>query len=363
MHAIFARAKINGPEGYAFNSTLHLFERQAVTSSGIAIAKRAGKIAIIREPQTQRKRPYSLRFAAGCALQCHGTLTPDNTIILHKGQAMTIPGKLQPDQKPQAWDDHVCLYEEVFEPLSQSLALKAIEALSLKPGASVIDSGAGSGGAALKLARLGMHVTAIDASAGMVARLKARAANAGLKLDAMVMDGQRLTLSDASFDAALSVFGVILYPDAAAGLSELRRVVKPGGRIALVTWTEPEAYELVLELRAAAASVVGELPAGALPAQLRFKDKNQFQTLFDAAGLSAIEIDIAAASLKAPSPRWLTDRLAFAPGMAALLASFCPREAEVLAAFRARLERRFGGGEVELDAKAFIGVGEVPARR
>src|SRR5215469_2422008 len=128
---------------------------------------------------------------------------------------MTIQAALQPDQKPQLWDDHVCLYEEVFEPLSQRLALKAIEALSLKPGASVIDSAAGAGGTALELARRGARVTAVDASAGMAARMKERATAAGLPLDVLVMDGQRLAFPDASFDAALSVFGVILYPDAA----------------------------------------------------------------------------------------------------------------------------------------------------
>jgi SAM-dependent methyltransferase len=134
---------------------------------------------------------------------------------------MSIAGTLQPDQKPQAWDDHVCLYEEVFEPLSQCLALQAIEALCLNPGASVVDSGAGSGGAALEMALRGARVTAIEASSGMAARIRERAAAAGLPLDVLVMDGQRLAYPDASFDAALSVFGVILYPDAVAGLSEL----------------------------------------------------------------------------------------------------------------------------------------------
>jgi len=276
---------------------------------------------------------------------------------------MTIQAALQPDQKPQLWDDHVCLYEEVFEPLSQRLALKAIEALSLKPGASVIDSAAGAGGTALELARRGARVTAVDASAGMAARMKERATAAGLPLDVLVMDGQRLAFPDASFDAALSVFGVILYPDAAAGLSELRRVVKPGGRIALVTWTEPDAYELVREIRTAATSVLSGLPASALPAQLRFKDRDQFQALFEAAGLSRIAIDAAAASLKAPCAGWLADRVAFAPGMAAMLAGFRPHEARILDAFRSRLERRFGNGEVELYARAFIGVAVVPARR
>ncbi len=113
---------------------------------------------------------------------------------------MTMSDKLQPDQQPRLWDDYVSLYEEVFEPFTQGLALKAIDALRLKPGARVIDSGAGAGGAALELARRGAHVTAIDASAGMVARVKQRAAAAGLSIDAEVMDGQRLAFADASFD-------------------------------------------------------------------------------------------------------------------------------------------------------------------
>jgi ubiquinone/menaquinone biosynthesis C-methylase UbiE len=290
-------------------------------------------------------------------------LTFRNTGILHDGRAMTKPGTLQPDQTPQLWDDYVCLYEEVFEPLSHSLALKAIEALRMKEGARVIDSGAGAGGAALELARQGAQVTAIDASPGMAARMKERAAAAGLPLDIHAMDGQRLLFPEASFDAALSVFGIILYPNAAAGLSELRRVVKPGGHVALVTWTEPEAYELVLELRAAAQSVLREHPAGVLPAQLRFKDRDQFQALFEKAGFSGIAINTAAASLRAPSARWLSERVAFAPGMAAMLASFGPHKAAILAAFRARLERRFGDGEAEMGARAFIGVAEVPAWR
>ncbi|SRR5579871_3512395 len=175
------------------------------------------------------------------------------------------------------------------------------------------------------------------------------------------MDGQHLAFADASFDAAISVFGVILYPNAEAGVVELRRVIKPRGRVALITWTEPQAYELASELRAAAVSVMGESPAGELPAQLRFAGRDRFQALFEAAGLCEIQISTATASLTAPSAQWLAERLEFAPGMAAMLASFAKCAPQVLEAFRARLEIRFGNGPVELQAKAFIGVGQKPA--
>ena len=267
---------------------------------------------------------------------------------------VTITGDPEPDQQPHRWDDHVVFYEDVFEPLTQRFALAAIEALSLKPRSRVLDSGAGTGGAALELARRGHGVTAIDASLAMARRATARAAAAALRVEVLTMDGQNLSLPDGSFDAALSVLGVILFPDAVRGLSELRRTVKRGGRIALVTWTAPETYELVGELRAAAVSVLGSLPSRPLPAQLRFKDKENFQALFAAAGLPAPEIAEVAGELVAPSPAWLAERLAFAPGMAALLEGFGAARAEVVTAFRKRLEAR-GSGGVALLARAYVG--------
>jgi len=270
-------------------------------------------------------------------------------------RVVTITGGLEPDQQPRRWDDHVALYEDVFEPLTQCFSEAAIEALAPKPRARILDSGAGTGGAALELARRGHSVTAIDASMAMVARIKDRACAAGLMIEALAMDGQDLAFSHASFDAALSVLGVILFPDAVRGLSELRRIVRPGGRIALITWTAPEAYELIGELRAAALSVLGSLPARPLPAQLRFKDREEFHALFAAAGLPTAEISAVTAELVAPSPAWLAERLAFAPGMAALLDDFGTAKPEVLAAFRGRLEAVRGAERIALSARAYLG--------
>lgn len=261
----------------------------------------------------------------------------------------------EPDQQPHRWDDHVTLYENVFEPLTQNFALAAIEALSLERQSRVLDSGAGTGGAALELARRGHAVAAVDASTAMVTRVKERALAAGLMIESLAMDGQHLTFPDASFDAALSVLGVILFPDAVRGLAEMRRTVRPGGRIALITWTAPEAYELIGELRSAALSVLGDLPARPLPAQLRFKEKAHFQALFAAAALPSVEISEVVGELVAPSPAWLAERLTFAPGMTALIHGFGVAKAEVLAAFRQRLEATRGSGRISLRARAYLG--------
>jgi SAM-dependent methyltransferase len=164
-------------------------------------------------------------------------------------------------------------------------------------------------------------------------------------------------------DAALSVLGVVLFPDAAAGMAEIARVVRPGGRAAVVTWTEPERYELMAELLAAVRSVIPDFPPpSSPPAQLRYRDPAVFGDLLDEAGLLDIVIERISAPLVAPSPRWLAQRIAFAPGMAAMVGALGPRRDAVLDTFVHRLETTRGSGKLRLQAVASIGVGRVGPR-
>src|SRR5918995_36214 len=274
------------------------------------------------------------------------------------GLPLTIEADLQPDQRAERWDDHVRLYEEAFEPLSLAFARRAIARIEPRPGTRVLDVAAGPGGAALALAACGASVTAVDGSSGMVERIRRRAEVAGLDVEARTMDGLDLAFPDAAFDAALSVFGVILFPDAVRGLAAIRRVVRPGGPVAVVTWTEPERYELAAALRAAIDSLgPAPPPAGPLPAQLRFTAPEAFERLFTEAGFGEVAIETAEAEPHAPSALWLAERIRFAPGMDAWLSGLGDREAAAIAALVARLEREHGRGPLRLKAVALIGVG------
>ncbi len=271
---------------------------------------------------------------------------------------MTRAADLQPDQRPERWDDHVALYELAFEPLSLAFARQAIGRIGPRPGMRVLDVAAGAGGAALALAEAGAVVTATDASPRMIDRVRRRAEAAGVAVDARVMDGTALGLPDAVFDAALSVFGVILFPDAVAGLSEMRRVVRSGGRVAVVTWTQPHRYELAANLWEAISSIGLDpaAPAASPPAQLRFAEPEAFRRLFADAGLEDPEIETVEAELRVPSARWLAERLRFAPGMDALISGLGERRPAALDAFVARLERSHGPGPIGLGAVASIGI-------
>ena len=65
----------------------------------------------------------------------------------------------------------------------------------------------------------------------------------GLNIETRVMDGHALELDDDSFDMAGSQFGVMLFPDMPKGISEMARVVKPGGRVLMNVYGDPHKIE------------------------------------------------------------------------------------------------------------------------
>lgn len=272
---------------------------------------------------------------------------------------MVIPRPLQPDQDAARWDAHVADYEAMFEGLTDAFAARALDALEPLEGAALLDLAAGAGGAALQAAARGARVTALDASAGMIARIRERAALAGIdRIAAACADGTvPLPFPGSSFDAALSCFGVVLFPDPVPAIAELARVLRPGGRLAVVTWTEPQRYELAVRLREAVIAVRGEPPPqGELPAQLRYTEPDVFAALIEAGGLDVARIERVEAKLHAPSARVLAASLGFAPGMAAMLDALGPDRARVIEAFAARLQTDQGTSRVALGAVAHIAV-------
>jgi SAM-dependent methyltransferase len=276
---------------------------------------------------------------------------------------MKQAAELQPDQRAADWDDHVAVYEAVFEPLSLAFARRAIALLDLRPGETLIDVAAGSGGAALIATERGADVLAVDASKQMIERLRERSTRhaQGRSIRAEVMDGVELAVPDASFDAAISAFGVILFPDAERGIREIARVLKPGGRVALVAWTESERYELMTRLLEAVAAVRGpQPPPESLPAQLRFRDPVALRRLLESAGLMVREIVRMEEEWRLPSARWIAERITFAPGMTAFIASLGPDRRAVVEAFVAGLERDQGKGEVSFCVVAHAGLAVKP---
>lgn len=115
------------------------------------------------------------------------------------------------------------------------------EAVDLRAGERVLDVAAGNGNAALAAARRFCEVTAVDYVPALLEKARARAAVQGLELATVEADAEHIPLPDASFDVALSTYGVMFTPDQEAAARELVRVCRPGGRIGLASWT-PEGF-------------------------------------------------------------------------------------------------------------------------
>jgi SAM-dependent methyltransferase len=111
------------------------------------------------------------------------------------------------------------------------------DALAARPGERVLDLGCGTGGVAELLAETGAAVVGIDLAPGLIEIAKARAAERSLDIDYRVGDCENLDVEDASFDAVGSSVGIMFAPTHEATASELARITKPGGRLALANWT------------------------------------------------------------------------------------------------------------------------------
>jgi SAM-dependent methyltransferase len=111
-----------------------------------------------------------------------------------------------------------------------------------------VDIGSGAGVPAFELARLvgpEGHVTATDPSPAFIAALTDRSRELGLmNLDIVQTSAAALPFPSASFDAATCHFGVMFFPDVQAGLAQIRRVLRPGGRAAFVAWGPREQNSL-----------------------------------------------------------------------------------------------------------------------
>ena len=111
------------------------------------------------------------------------------------------------------------------------------EAADVSAGDHVLDVACGNGNAALAAARRFAVVTGLDYVPALLERARARGAADGLALELREGDAEALPFEDGAFDAVLSTFGVMFAPDQARAAAELARVCRPGGRIALASWT------------------------------------------------------------------------------------------------------------------------------
>jgi SAM-dependent methyltransferase len=108
--------------------------------------------------------------------------------------------------------------------------------IGVLPGSRVLDVACGSGNVAIPLARDGAVVTGVDIAPNLLAQAQHRAAAENLAVQFDEGDAEQLPYADASFDAVVSMFGAMFAPRPEMVVSEIARILRPGGLLAMANW-------------------------------------------------------------------------------------------------------------------------------
>lgn len=247
------------------------------------------------------------------------------------------------------------IYDAVFVPaLFAQFGPVIAEAAGIGPGATVLDVGCGTGVAALAAAeRAGPagRVTGVDLNPAMLAI--ARRKSSGITwVEAPAED---LPFPDAGFDAVLCQFAMMFMTDRRSALREMRRVARPGGRIALLVWETVERSPGYAELVPLLAEMAGPEAADALRAPFCLGDGAALAEDLAAAGLGDARLRTVTGRSRHPSiDAWIDTEiggwtLAGTIGDAAM--------ARLKEAARTRLSRHAGpDGSVAFPAPARLAV-------
>jgi len=150
------------------------------------------------------------------------------------------PQPLQWNESAQYWEKHRDVIRTMFTPITDALIAEA----KIVRGNTVLDVGTGPGEPALAVAKfVGPEgkVVGIDPTAEMIEAARRAAARAGLtNVEFKIETTDEMSFAPQTFDAIVSRFAVMFFPDPVGAIRNLLRVLKPGGRIAFAVWSFAE---------------------------------------------------------------------------------------------------------------------------
>lgn len=214
-----------------------------------------------------------------------------------------------PASNPLAMPDPWSAVAEGYSATTRGFLAEFSEAglarLSYDTSSKVIDVACGPGTTALPLAPRVAHITCVDFSAAMLEELRLAASGAGVaNLDIVEADGQALPFADGSFDIALSMFGLMFFPDRGKGFGELFRVLKPGGQALVSSWAPASQSPLMRIVSSALRD--DSAPVEPKPFHAGLEVRENFECEMTAAGF--VDVEVAAVTrfidVKNPEEFW-----------------------------------------------------------
>jgi ubiquinone/menaquinone biosynthesis C-methylase UbiE len=177
-------------------------------------------------------------------------------------------------------------YPSMVETFLLPLGPRLVEAAGIAPGMEVLDVAAGTGNASIPAAQLGANVTASDLTPELLEAGRRHAESKGVELEWMEADAENLPFADESFDVVMSSIGAMFAPHHQDVADELVRVCRPGGTIALLSWT-PEG--MIGELFRTMGPFAPPPPPGAQPPPLWGSEEHLGELFGDRVDFGALE--------------------------------------------------------------------------
>jgi ubiquinone/menaquinone biosynthesis C-methylase UbiE len=230
------------------------------------------------------------------------------------------------------WAEHADRVDQRSAQLTHGM----IERAGLAPGDRVLELACGPGGAGLEAAvRVAPDgdVVMSDVAAEMTAIASTRAKALGLtNATTRVLDLERIDEPDCAYDVVICREGLMLVPDPARAAREIRRVLRPGGRVALAVWGPRERNPWLSVMFDAISGQLGRpVPPVGIPGPFSLQDTDQLTALLAHAGLADVEVDEIQVPLGARSfEEWWTARCALAGPLTKILASLPEATAQAI---------------------------------
>jgi ubiquinone/menaquinone biosynthesis C-methylase UbiE len=199
----------------------------------------------------------------------------------------------------QRWADRQAAQDILLAPVLDIL----IDRARLKTGERVLDVGCGSGATSIAFAKKvapSGHVFGIDVSAPMLARARASAPKE-LAVDFVQADATVHPFDPASFDLLASRFGVMFFADPALSFANVRKALRPSGRLAFACWREPRENPWMMTPLQAAYKHVPKLPQQGPedPGPFAFASEERVRRILTKAGFTGIDMEPCPLSLDA----------------------------------------------------------------
>jgi ubiquinone/menaquinone biosynthesis C-methylase UbiE len=237
-----------------------------------------------------------------------------DTLLIRDGKIHIQTFAAQTEAKPTSASDRgqvntgaAEVYEDFFVPaLFQEWGSRMADAAQVQDKQRVLDVACGTGVLARTIAeRVGPdgEVVGLDINEGMLAVARQKAPHIEWRFG----PAESLPFEDNSFDAVVSQFSLMFFEDRSAALSEMRRVLRPGGHLTVAVWDSLEntpGYAAMVELLQ---RLFGDEVANALRAPFNLGETSRLQSLFTGAGIPNANISTVEGTARFPSlEAWVT---------------------------------------------------------